>query len=539
MRLPIQDARARGADWVHRLLDSAAAQTAERGWLPRVGFLTAMRTLAGDPMRLRKASAEGARSRAAVLFLVGNRAAEDRARRQCRELEAVGVSARYLEPGALAVDRIVRSFAAIVLDGVETTPRISRLLARAREAGRLVVVDGADFGSAITGGPAGLRDALARRAEAPSRDRSLLLNFVMRAPLAERSGSAQTVFRIANDLGRRGHRVRVFVDPVEHLADLSPGQIVDYVERSFGPLAVEPVIGRRDFDPSDVAIATCWRTAAVVATDPGALFRMRFLQDFEETHYPSRHRYHHRAQRTYGLPLHIVALGSTLARRFERRTGQLADAIDAAVDTSVFRMTVPPADRDGPMRVLFYARPDLRQRGYELGVESLRRFLSRCPDAEITVFGAMEERLRAIDFPHRSIGIPSREELAAEMNRTHALLSISLSERVSWVPLQAIACGAAVVETDACGLRDVLPEGAGCRIAEPTPASITNRLVELAAGPESRAQFAQAGADAMAGHDWSETVRQFEDLLLGRTFLATDEVARPAHLVRTAAGSTG
>ena len=69
MRLPIQDARARGADWMHRLLDTAAAQTAERQWLPRVGFLSSLRSVAGDPMRLRTASAEGGRSRAGLSIL--------------------------------------------------------------------------------------------------------------------------------------------------------------------------------------------------------------------------------------------------------------------------------------------------------------------------------------------------------------------------------------------------------------------------------------------------------------------------------------
>lgn len=523
---------------MHRLLDTAAAQTAERQWLPRVGFLSSLRSVAGDPMRLRTASAEGGRSRGAVVFVAGTRAALERARRQCGELEAVGVSARYLEPEVLPVDQIVRNFGAIVLDEVVSTPRIQRLLATARDADRLVVVDGADLGSSISAGAAGLRDSLAWRAGERPSDRSLLLNFAMRAPLAERSGSAQTVFRLANDLGRRGHRVRVFVDPVEHLADFSPGQIVDYIERFFGPLAVEPVIGRREFGPSDVAIATCWRTARIVATDSGALFRARFLQDFEEAHYPPRHRYHHRAKRTYGLPLHVVALGRSLAERYQRRTGQAADAIEASVDTSVFHVTRAPAAREGTTRVLFYARPDLLQRGYQLGVESLRRFHSRCPDAEIVVFGAMEEQLRDIDFPHRCIGIPSRERLAEEMNRAHVLLSISLSERVSWVPLQAIACGAAVVETDSCGLVDLLPEGAGCRVAAPNPAAITDRLVELAAGPRNRSRIALAGAEAMAAQDWSETVRQFEDLLLQRAFLGTELVRRPAHLVRAAASAS-
>jgi glycosyltransferase involved in cell wall biosynthesis len=529
--------RTRGALWAHRMLDSAAAQTIGMPWLPKPGLIAALRRAVGDPVCGPGGLALRApRKRAAVLFIIGESAAgmSERVAAQAWSLEAVGVSTSIVRRSRLKFSRLVESFPVVVLDGVASDAAMQRFLTRAREAGRLVIVDGAEFCASSVAGSGGLRDALARRAPQASGERSLAINWVMRAPLAERSGSCQTIFRIANEMGRRGHRVRVYVDPVEHLADFSPGQIVDYLERNFGPLALEPMIGRRGLGPCDAVIATCWRTADTIVQDSRSLFRFRFFQDFEEGHYPAGHRYHHRANRAYRLPIQPITLGATLAERLAARTGQVVDTLDLGIDSGVFHVGTAPADRGADLRVLFYARPELRQRGYALGLAALTQFHARFPEAEIVLFGAMEEHLGHVSFPYTCIGIPPREELAREMNRAHILLSLSLSEKISWVPLQAMACGAAVVETDACGLREVMLEGAGCRIADANAESITECLIELATDSAARVALAEAGAREMARHDWRVTIDQFEATLLRRCFATTECVERPGHLVAAA-----
>lgn len=539
MRIPTMNARTRGSRWAHRMLDSAAARTMEMPWLRKPGLISALRRAVGDPVCDPTGLALRApRRRAAVLFIVGENASDrnERVAGQAWSLEAAGVTTSIVRRSRLSFARLVESFPVFVLDGVATDPPMQRFLARARDAGRLVIVDGTDLAASSAAGFGGLRDALVRRIPQAFMQRSLAINWVMRAPLAERSGSSQTIFRIANEMGRRGHRVRVYVDPVEHLADLSPGQIFDYLERNFGPLALEPMIGRSGFSRSDAAIATCWRTADSIVQDPGSLFRFRFFQDFEEGHYAADHRYHHRANRAYRLPVQPITLGASLAEQLAARTGQVVDSLDLGIETAFFHDEIAPDQRGPGLRVLFYARPELRQRGFRLGIEALRKFHARFPEAEIVLFGAMEETLGRVPFPHTCIGIPSQKELACEMNRAHILLSLSLSEKVSWVPLQAMACGVAVVETDACGLRDVMPEGAGCRIADANAESIAAELSALASDTDARVALAVTGAREMARHDWRTTIDQFEATLLRRCFASTERIERPDHLVASADG---
>ena len=62
-------------------------------------------------------------------------------------------------------------------------------------------------------------------------DRPLTINWVVRAPIAGTGGGYWTIFRLANALAAAGHHVRVYVEPIAHLAGLSYDEILAFVER--------------------------------------------------------------------------------------------------------------------------------------------------------------------------------------------------------------------------------------------------------------------------------------------------------------------
>jgi len=427
---------------------------------------------------------------------------------------------------------ILRRHGAFVVAGTPSGPRVDRFLANAREAGRSVVLDSAPL--AVP--PESMLEFLEQASPPLPWNRSLAINWVVRAPIAERSGRAQVVFRIANELGRRGHRVRVYIDPVEHLSRLSPGEIVDYTERYFGPLSLEPIIGLRAMSDADVAISTCWKSSEFVARDEHSLFQFRLIQELEETLVPESHRYFQRARAAYHLPLQAVAFGRTLAPRIAEQSPGSVDSIDLAVDQARF-FTARSADQpEHPHRILFYARPDRAERGFSLGIEALRLLSRRYPDLEITLFGAQEEDIGPLGFVARHVGIPSPKTLASEMNRAQVVLSLSLSGTVSSVAMESMACGAVVVESKLSGLEDILSSGEGFRLAAAEPAAIANTVGDLFEDSELRARLARAGIQAMRRRDWSSSFNQFERILLERCFATTNLVDRPAHLAVAAAG---
>ncbi|MDG2307979.1 MAG: glycosyltransferase [Candidatus Binatia bacterium] len=368
------------------------------------------------------------------------------------------------------------------------------------------------------------------RSFAPSTEgRPLTINWILRAPIAGTGGGYWTIFRLANFLGAAGHRVRVYIEPIAHLEGKSHEEIEQFLEENFGPLRVQTVVGHDRILPADATIATNWPTAYTVAGQQDSLFRFYFVQDFEPEFYSDRDPLYREAERTYDLPLQHVCIGRSLAARLGRLTGRPTERIDFAVDTEIFRTQVRAADRSGPTRVLFFARPGIKRRGFDLGVEALERFARERPEVEICMFGAEDEELRGVRFPFTNLGVLGHYELARVMNEAHILLCFSLSANVSWVPLQAMACGCAVVEADVPGVREMVQSDT-CLLAKPSGPEVTEALVRLVDDDDLRCRLAENAAAALAERSWESSARQFEQILQKRCFVraAGSGSAQPA-----------
>ena len=344
----------------------------------------------------------------------------------------------------------------------------------------------------------------------------LTINWVLRAPIAERGGGYRTIFRLANALGARGHRVRVYVEAVAHLHGLSDREIHEFIAEHFGPLHVEVVVGLDDIDAADATVATNWPTAPVVAAHQRSLFKLYLIQDIESEFYAAGSPESHEAEATYGLPLRYVCYGRFLAGEMTRRTGRPADALDFALEPA-FRTTIDPAKRGGPPAVLFFARPDQKRRGFEIGIEALRAIARERPDTEIRFFGARDDELPEIDFPFVNLGVLSVDELAEALNAAHVFLGFSLTN-ISHAPLEAMACGCAVVEADVPSVREmVAPEA--CVLVAPDPGAVAAAVVALLADAERRVRLARNGRDAVSGSSWDQTAGQLETLLTEMCFV--------------------
>ncbi len=356
-------------------------------------------------------------------------------------------------------------------------------------------------------------------------DRPLRINWIVRAPIAGTGGGYWTIFRLANALAAAGHRVRVYVEPIAHLEGLSEAEIKAFLETHFGPLRVEAIVGHDNILPADVSIATNWPTAYTVAELDDSLFKMYFVQDFEPEFYDVMDPLYRKAEATYELPLQLVCIGRSLARRMENLTRRPAAWIDFAVDNAVFRMTNDPAARGETPRILFFARPSLPRRGYELGVEALRRVKKQRPDVRIAFFGATDAELGEVGFEFENLGVLSHAELAREMNASHILLCFSLSANISWIPLQGMACGCAVVEAKVPGVTEMIADGETCRLAAPEPDAVATALLGLLADDAERQRIARAAAAEMARGGFESSARQFERLLVERCFVRLERAA--------------
>lgn len=349
------------------------------------------------------------------------------------------------------------------------------------------------------------------------RDKRLTINWVLRAPIASRGGGYRTIFRLANYLGSRGHKVRLYIEPIAHLAGLSDQKINEFIEKNFGPLAAEVIVGHDNILPADATIATNWPTAYTVANHASTINKIYFVQDYEPEFYEKQDPEYESAERTYFLPLQSITIGQYLYKRLKQLNGQVAETISFGIDSSIFNVKKVPENRRGKTRILFFSRPGLIRRGYDLGLKALKIAKGQNPKLEIAFFGAETQELNDVPFEFVNLGVLSPEQLALEMNRSHILLSLSLSN-ISWVPFEGMACGLAVVEADTASLCEMVNPSAIC-LAIPTPEALSAAIIRLCDDENLRLKFANNAIENMKSNSWQNTCQEFETILLNKCIL--------------------
>ena len=113
----------------------------------------------------------------------------------------------------------------------------------------------------------------------------LTINWVLRAPIAERGGGYRTIFRWPTRSAPGGTAFESTLEAVAHLHGLSDREIHEFIAEHFGPLHVEIVVGLDDIDAADATVATNLPTAPVVAAHQRSLFKLYLIQDIESEFY--------------------------------------------------------------------------------------------------------------------------------------------------------------------------------------------------------------------------------------------------------------
>lgn len=349
------------------------------------------------------------------------------------------------------------------------------------------------------------------------RAKTLTINWILRAPIASTGGGYRTIFRLANYLGIRGHQVRLYVEAIAHLAGLSDGEIIQFCETNFGPLSADIYIGHENILPADATIATNWPTAYTVFNHKSSIYKFYFVQDYEPEFYDILDPLYEAAEKTYYLPLQFITIGDYLSDRLINLNGRNAETIPFGIDSKTFHVTQRPEKRFGNTKVLFFARPGLKRRGYHLGLQALELAKKMNPDLKVYFFGTQTSELGEVPFEFVNLGVLSPTQVAAEMNDCHILLSLSLSN-ISWVPFEGMACGAAVIEADVPSVRRMVNENA-IRLANPNPEAIAESINQLSNDSNYRINIANNGIEYMKSHKWENTCQHFEKILIDRCIL--------------------
>ncbi len=364
-------------------------------------------------------------------------------------------------------------------------------------------------------------------------ERRLRVAWILRAPIGQTGGGYKKIFQIANHLADHGHEVDVYVEPIAHLEGLTDVEIERYCHEHFGRSAARIRVGHDAIRTSDVAVATNWPTAHVVDGLENTALKAYFVQDWEPDFYEETDGLHQAAEATYDLPLRIVSIGRYLADRLGERNGIAYEHVDFALADEFFadpeaverKLAEVAADEGaGACSVLFFARPEIPRRCFDLGVAALERLHERCPGVVIRLYGM--ERERDLPFPYQNLGVLGPAALAAAMRDADVHLSFS-ETNASTVMFEAMASGCVAVELDQPGVRALLEDTGTAVLVKNLPEAVSEALVGLVSDGAARRDVARRGHASVRGLSVENMCAQFEAHLLRASIGARSMVQAP------------
>jgi hypothetical protein len=259
------------------------------------------------------------------------------------------------------------------------------------------------------------------------------------------SGGHTTIFRLVEGLEAAGHRC------VLYLYDGQGGDARQYdaIIRTGWPGVKAEIRSERDgIAGMDAYVATAWVTAHVLAKHSdvsGARFYL--IQDYEPWFYPRGWAYE-LAEDSYRFGFASITIGHMLADELKQRFGYDSTVAEFGCDTEVYNVQ----NRGKRNGVVFYAKPGVARRGYEMGVLALEQFHALRPDVEIHTFGV---KAPGLPFPATAHGNMSPAALNTLYNSCGAGLALSFTN-ISLIPYELLAAGAVPVMNDFVGLRSNL-----------------------------------------------------------------------------------
>jgi glycosyltransferase involved in cell wall biosynthesis len=273
----------------------------------------------------------------------------------------------------------------------------------------------------------------------PDLGRALKIGWVVPG-LVIGGGGHRNIIRCAYQLQQRGHDVSLYftdtADDDETIRRLVHAHFYPF-DGHIGVFDAE-LAGR-----SDVLMATHWSTvkfAESIKSQVGEI--IYFVQDYEPSFYAMGSE-HVLAEATYRKGLYAITSGIWCEKVLRNTFAMEADHFQFPIDSSVyFHAEATPRSN----RLLFFAKPGVARRCFELGVDALRRFYRLRPDVEIAFFGGDEAAQHKVDFPVRQLGMLRTIHDLADLYRTSRAGIVFSTTNPSLVPYEMMACGLPVVD---------------------------------------------------------------------------------------------
>lgn len=217
----------------------------------------------------------------------------------------------------------------------------------------------------------------------------------------------------------------------------------------------------------------------------------------------------------FQTPAYRIANSTWLAREFHRRFGDVVPVVTHGIDSDRFHARPKRSAQDGIIRVVTYSRPE-KWKGFQDAVAAMRELMARHPGRiEWHVYGFAHEIGPENSFaPYRFHGALDHDALSALYAESDIVLCPSWYESFPLPPIEAMACGTAVVTTP-LGTEDYAIDRHTAMVVRPRAiGEFVGALDALVSSSDLRQRLVRNGRAMAESLSWDRAVAAREELLL-------------------------
>ena len=255
------------------------------------------------------------------------------------------------------------------------------------------------------------------------------------------SGGHRNIYRIVKYLHEFGHDVTVYYTQTAEKAD----RVKSNVSKWFYDMSDIPFIcydGNLGYH--DVAISAWWEITYMLQDNIDKVkYPFSLVQDFEAAFYPVNSNYV-LCENSYQMGFGNICSGKWCKDFLIKKYNADAEAFQFPVDTSIYNTDKKRSKKNE--NVLFFAKPEMNRRCFEVGLMMLKELHNIRPKTEIIMFGSNHINVKKIPFPARiEKMLPTLSDLA-DLYRNADLGIVFSTTNPSLVPYEMMSCGCPVAD---------------------------------------------------------------------------------------------